>query len=366
MKCDVLNRIIVLLALAAGVSYGGIAIAGEGRIPIASSTLIDQPGHYVVVRDIEVSGGDVITISASDVILDLGGHTLTRNGSTGRPLLLLADTTNITIRNGRLEGGESGVERYITGVRATIRLEDLDITGAAQFGIQLLELDYVESLRCRVTGDLAYNGVSLSGGTGAFSGRIVGNVVENAQGFGIIVKGLKGGDVRDNQVFNTAGGGSADGLNLWSEPGWGAGGNLVSGNTVRDSGGVGITVASTVPGNSVFGNTATDNTADGIHIFSEGNLLEQNIASGNNGNGFGISNSYNQLRTNHAVGNTGDGLHVGGLYNLIDNNTSEGNTGYGLYFTGNGANAYRSNMLRGNTAGALVGLANTDAGGNIQ
>ncbi len=45
MKCNVLNRIIVLLALAAGVSHGGTAIGGEGRIPIASSTLIDPPGQ---------------------------------------------------------------------------------------------------------------------------------------------------------------------------------------------------------------------------------------------------------------------------------------------------------------------------------
>jgi parallel beta-helix repeat protein len=358
--------VLILLTLAAVVLPGGSTGAGEGRIPIAASTTIEQPGHYVVVRDIESSNWDVIIINSSNVTLDLGGHTITRMGSTGRPVYIWSGATNVTVRNGRLKGGESGVDQHSASPRATIRLEDLDIDGAAQFGIRLWKLEHVEILRCRVTGNVAVNGIGLSGGTGTFSGRIIENVVENAQGYGISLKGLEGGEIRDNQVLNPGGNGSANGLELWSELSWDAGGNRVSGNTIRGSGRDGMRVSADVPGNIIIGNTVTGSTADGIRLFSHGNRVVGNIASSNGGNGFRFTSAYNLIRDNHAVGNAGDGLHLTWLYSLIESNTSAGNAGYGLYFTSSGSNAYRDNMLRGNTAGAVGGSANIDAGGNVQ
>lgn len=343
----------------------GVAGASEGRIPIVSSTTIEQPGHYVVVRDIESTNPDVIVVNSSDVTLDLEGHTIIRAGSTGRPVLIGADATDITIRNGRLEGGASGVTQVYTGSRATIRLEELEIEGTTQFGIELLQLEYVEILRCRVAGNVAATGIVLSGATDAFGGRIIGNVVENTQSHGISLQGLKGGEVRDNHVYNPGGNGSADGIQLWSSSGWDAGGNRVSGNTIRSSGDHGITVSADVPGNIIIGNTLTDNAGDGIFLFSGADLVVRNIASNNGGNGISLFAEYNVLRDNHAVGNAGDGFHVASHHSLIEDNTGERNTGYGLYFAAVGAHAYRNNMLRGNTAGAVGGSANTDAGGNL-
>lgn len=342
------------------------AVASEARIPIATPTTIDDPGHYFVVRDLTSPAGSVITINTSDVILDLGGHTLTLAAASGRPLLITADASEITIRNGRLRGGENGLERFDAGQRAVIRLEDLEIEAAVQFGILLQELEYVEIVRCRVTGPLTWNGITLSGGTAAFGGRIIGNVVENTSGYGISLKGLKGGEVRDNRVFGAGGNGTTDGLNLWSDTGWEAGGNRVSGNIVRGSGGGGLLVSGAVPANTVTGNTITDSAAEGIRIYSDGNLLTGNLASANGGHGYLFLGSHGLIRDNHAAGNGGDGFRVSSLYNLIEDDTAEGNVGYGLYFVGAGSNAYRSNMLRGNSAGAVGGDVNTDAGGNVQ
>ena len=52
-----------------------------------------------------------------------------------------------------------------------------------------------------------------------------------------------------------------------------------------------------------------------------------------------------------------------GDFNLLDGNVSEGSGNSGIALSGTG-NAYRNNMLRGNTNGA-VAAAGTDAGGNI-
>lgn len=54
---------------------------------------------------------------------------------------------------------------------------------------------------------------------------------------------------------------------------------------------------------------------------------------------------------------------MAGNHSLVEDNLVEGRGGCGLSFQGTGI-AYRGNMLRNNTGGAVCGSA-TDAGGNI-
>jgi parallel beta-helix repeat protein len=66
---------------------------------------------------------------------------------------------------------------------------------------------------------------------------------------------------------------------------------------------------------------------------------------------------------------TGHGIWVyQGQRNLIQGNEIEGNAGCGIALdASSGENAYRKNLLRGNSGGAVCdsGTGNTDAGGNI-
>ena len=79
-----------------------------------------------------------------------------------------------------------------------------------------------------------------------------------------------------------------------------------------------------------------------------------------------VENNGTVVTGNNVEGCASSGVYVFSTANriLVDRNVLELNSGCGLFF-GSSGNAYRDNMLRGNTGGAVCGNANTDAGGNI-
>lgn len=74
----------------------GVAWSGIGPL------VIDQPGYYLVTKDFGFPKEGGISITASDVVLDLGGHTVFCNFC---PRLVDAPGQNITILDGTLDGG---------------------------------------------------------------------------------------------------------------------------------------------------------------------------------------------------------------------------------------------------------------------
>src|SRR5262245_24885030 len=87
--------------------------ADEGRVPVFQPTTIVKPGSYILTRDIEVAAGDIITIAASQVTFDLNGHTL-RSTALNNTLVAIDPAADlITIRNGRMSGGQYGVRAQI-------------------------------------------------------------------------------------------------------------------------------------------------------------------------------------------------------------------------------------------------------------
>lgn len=70
---------------------------------------ISRPGTYTLSRDITVSEGDAIVITASGVTLDLNGRTVsTRNAGTGRGITI-DDADHVTIKNGSVTGFNTNV-----------------------------------------------------------------------------------------------------------------------------------------------------------------------------------------------------------------------------------------------------------------
>jgi parallel beta-helix repeat protein len=157
---------------------------------------------------------------------------------------------------------------------------------------------------------------------------------------------MSGGLVVANVVSGFGGPSSAQtGLQISGDPSWDCGGNLLRDNTVIAGNnldyGIGVTPYSSH--NVLLNNVIRDMPESGVQVESTGNRLAGNTVSGNGSNG----------------------IVVGGWRNLIEQNQVEGNTGCGISFFSAGNHAYRDNMLRGNSGGAVCGSPNTDAGGNI-
>jgi parallel beta-helix repeat protein len=305
-----------------------ISFADEGRIPVYEQTIISAPGSYVVTRDITVPGGDLITIDASDVTLDLNGMTLTNLSAVGGDdVIEISDgNSNIEIRNGRLSGGVAGI-RYFPGSanKARIVVENIESIGAANYGIYIEPVEYAEVLNCRI--ENTRFGIYLSVSPGTFGGKIAGNWVEGCNDYGILLTGLQGGEVRGNRVYDYSHDVAGGKAGIWVTPG--GGGNIIEGNTARG------------------GPSATD--AYGIEMDSGGNIISGNTVSDTLLGIYSISGANGNRIVGNVCKDNETGIYVGGDFNSIDSNQCEGNaTGLNLG-TSADSNVYRFNMLLGNT-----------------
>jgi parallel beta-helix repeat protein len=356
--------------LAAGLT---VALADEGRIPVFQATTISQAGSYFLTNDIDASGSaSAVTIAASDVILDLNGHAILDSASTSTANLIWIQSgmDNITVRNGFLRGGAVGVYYSNTGPNGfvSIHIQRVTSTLAGQYGIFLEGPFDVEVTSCRVV-DPGVAGIQVQGVVRGFTGRIEDNIVRGSGGTGILLKGLRGGEVRNNTIdsFGTTAANSAGILLTAPVIDWGATGNVVDGNTILDSGdgNFGLDIEQNCPGTLITGNTVSGNGNAGIFVQSDGNRIVSNVVGARAGSGINVTSMMNVIERNHTTANFLNGISIGGSYNLIDSNVSEGNQGAGLSFGGSALNnAYRNNMLRSNAGGAVKG-SSTDAGGNV-
>jgi len=336
-----MKRLVAVLSLIVA-SGSMIARAEEGRIPVAGPGTISAPGHYIVTRDIQVASGDAILIDAQHVTLDLNAHRISSTATTNSTLIRISPTADfITLRNGRLSGGDKGV-----GVDSTV--------GIALF-MDGLEIESASSNGIWITG--AAN-VELS------DSRLINN------NFAMSVYGLANGPVTGRITGNTIGGGSACLALL------GAKGVLIRDNMITSCGnvalqvGIGTGLGSIFGGNLIEHNTITDSIV-GIYIFGQpgGNQVVGNVLQ-KNGTGIVAVSASNRIAENTVFASSVAGIDDRGPRNLIEGNLIGGTTpGCGLQFNGAVAtdNSWRNNMLRGNTGGAVcdTGTGNTDAGGNI-
>ena len=333
-------RPIVLVAL-----FSGTAVLADARIPIFEQTVITEPGHYVVTRDITVPSGRVIQINVDGVTVDLNGHTLKVQDTNMSVIAMVATagvTQGVTIRGGRLVGALRGVRGNLAN-RRHVRLERLQIEGSSAQGIRIDAAASVEIVDCSIHGAIG-TGILIDGDGTPFRGKLVRNVIQNAGSYGIHVTDMIGGEILYNSIvdYGTAGS-QRSGIRLMTTGS--TGGNLLMGNRVRGSDDDwGITVESGVTSNQLIGNVIT----------------------GTGGRGIALTSDDNRVVGNQISGCGDDGVIVGGSRNMIEDNQIVENDDYGLRFNPSGAldNVYRGNMLRGNLSGEVSGTA-TDAGGNI-
>lgn len=329
----------VTLALTCALS-AGLMHASEGRRLIAEPTTISEPGAYVVTRDLAVSSGNVINVQASPVTLDLNGKGLSISGTSGT--VISFDTSAATgpqpcllVANGRLSGGLSGV-RTVGDGDAAVTLRGLEIDGTSEDAIAL-RAGKVDLRGNRISGP-GIDGIDVSKATSSseLSGVVAGNVIQDPAAAGIFVTNGDGVRIESNVIR------SAGNQGIWCRS---SEGPRISTNAIEGSGDVGIEFSGALA-------LISDNTV---------------VESGSDGIALGSASRGNLVRGNVAARSTGDGLVVASDRNLIDRNQLTDNEGFGLKFTTSALdNAYRGNMLRGNTQGGVDDQANNrDEGDNL-
>ena len=323
--------------------------ADEGRKPIYQPVSITQSGTYVMTRDLSISTDtNIIDIAASNVTIDLNGRSLTSSSNTASIINIGNGAyNNITIKNGYLNGGSSGVYSN-SSTRIRIFLDNLTIRDTASDAIDIQNIRYVEISGCKIISPAGY-AINLNGVDNTFPAKINNNIITGANFTGISATGIQAGEIRGNTILIMGASTSYRGIYLDTVSGLTAGGNLIAGNTISGSGNnllPGIQITPDSANNSIIDNVIAE-AYNGIWIQSNNNLFRGNTVSAHSGNGIGVA----------------------GLRNIIEDNQISGNgtggSGFGIFFSGGPSNAYRNNMLRGNASGAVYENGNTDAGGNI-
>ncbi len=127
---------------------------GEAKLGYQITALpytISSPGVYVLNQDflnLNLTGATAaIKINASDVVLDLNGHTISNTAAGAGTLaygVYAADRTNVTVRNGTVQGFMTGVGIITTGASTASYghlIEKMNVNACTYEGISLVGND---------------------------------------------------------------------------------------------------------------------------------------------------------------------------------------------------------------------------------
>jgi hypothetical protein len=229
----------ILGAVAALTLATGALSAGEGRIPIHAATTIASPGRYILTRDIGDFTATTITISASDVDLDLNGFTVTGLD----PAISAQNVRGVTIHDGSIVSYEDGVI----------------LTNVNDFALRRLIVQSFEDC-----------GLSASG-----TGGVIQENVIQASVYGIC---LSGSGVRVAQ--NVVRGAAIDGVVVYGAR------NHIEGNLATANGGCGLHFANGSSSNVYRSNTARGNAAAPCCLGGTTDFCDQGTGNSSNGDNF--------------------------------------------------------------------------------
>jgi hypothetical protein len=109
----------------------------QGLIDAAGGTfVINSSGNYVLASDVTSTASIVIIINASNVTLDLCGHTIVGVSSTLIGIQVNVGLTNVTILNGSIDPVALDGIHVLSG-NTGLNIDNVHVSGAARAGINL-------------------------------------------------------------------------------------------------------------------------------------------------------------------------------------------------------------------------------------
>lgn len=278
----------VLGTLLVGVSAVVVSAAPAGANAVCGQAVSTS---LTLTHDLNCPNSGGLFVTASNVVLDLGGHTI--SGTTapqpGFSGVNVGSGSGVVVRNGTIRGFNRGVASNpgSTGALITGLVLDANATGIAM-------------------------GNNNATGVGTRSMRIVNNVISNTtQGAGVSVAG-NGNLVQANTITNT----NSTGIFVLGDD------NFIASNTIVDSGASGIAVdrspsdpgpfeRNRITGNRVSGSGRLFN-ATGISIrFGLGTIVEGNTVVGRRATpGIFVDQSVNTLVRANTVTDNSTGILI--------------------------------------------------------
>ena len=288
------------------------------RNEVGAVELFDVAASEVRDNVLDENGGGILLVSGTaDAVV--AGNTITANGKAG---LLVRDADGNRLEDNSVSGGGDlgiGLERA---------------TGNALVGNTVAEnSDGGIELRAGSHGNrIERNTVTASGDHGIFvdesdRNELVANTTHFMSDSGITLETANDGLVRGNDVRFNTGGLQIDGSSR----------NAIEANDASETNGIGIELGGGSLENTVADNVASENGSVGIYVGDDaadplgvpipglGNSLLGNLADGNRADGIVVAKGGHTLRANVARDNAGTGINA--ALNTIDGglNVATGN-----------------------------------------
>ncbi len=325
----------------------------EDRIPIDSLPYtISTTGSYYVTANL--SGPVGITISTSNVSLDLNGYALIGTaGNASEGIKLSAAYSNIVIRNGSVTGwGKEGIKAVLA---TNSNFTQLQILGNSLDGIAAGNNNLASYI---VASNNTFDGIDFGESAVIYHCTAANNLndgIEADAGSSLL---------QCTARHNTQNGSRATGA------------ATISNSSGSENNNHGFSCGA---GSTVNQNSATNNSFDGFYLFGA-SMATGNVARNNGNHGFEFLNDC-VLESNTASLNGYSGYSTTYTGGKIDNNTSSDNAHHGFNIqnaggcqitrnttSGNGISAF--NVLAGNTFATVVTSAtintNTNPFANFQ
>jgi parallel beta-helix repeat protein len=280
---------------------------------------IAQPGNYYLSRSLTMaSSGDGITITASNVTLDLGGFTVD-GGGVGRDGIATSGPSgqnSVVIRNGgannwtrtgfNLNGADSSLESVranhdTNGITMDGTIDGCTANNDSGIGVSAF---FTTVTNCQASGDgtgfhvfagsLSHCEADSNGtGINAEGATVEDCSITQSTGDGVLVSGLA--NIHDDEI-ETSG---ANGIRV---NGVGA---MIDDNTIEGSGG------------SIL--------ASGIFAAANNARISHNVVSRTNGEGIAVDGSFGTIDDNSTFQNSDIGIKIQGSKNTVVRNSSTGN-----------------------------------------
>ena len=249
----------------------------------ANQFIISQPGSYFLTDSITgVSGKSGISVTASNVTIDLNGFSLIGVAGSLYGIRVPGSVNKLTVRNGVIcNWGSEGLSAYFAN---TSRFKEITAYGNSTWGLVIGVGSAIDS--CQVLS----NGAGSTGGGGMyarFSSTITNGVAEGNTTHGILTE--DGCTISGCTAGDTAQSGGANGHGITTGLGC-----TVTGSAVRSNAGTGLAVSN----ECLVSSCAVSNNALGITTGNNCNVSNCTVTSSR---GTGISTGSGSMITSCAA-----------------------------------------------------------------
>lgn len=282
----------VVCALVLGWSGAGVAAAADSGAAAAPNLSCGEviSASVTLTGNLHCDGTGLIVDADNDVTLDLGGHTVTGNGTGDGIVLSSSDEPDFTytLENGRIAGFASGV---LAGAVSVADVNGVTITAsptAVEFGAQLSDFSLANSRITGATNDFFYGpGVNI-----VFVDVTGSTIIGGAEQ---IITGLGDGYYHDDHITDSAVTFETPGNDVISDNVFDDsmvdegtfGGQLIIEDNTFEGAFLYLSVDANLGNDAITDNRFIDNGASGLYVAAAGEVSVGTISSNTaTGNGF--------------------------------------------------------------------------------